>query len=264
MADAKRSHSKKEPKPMAQGVGESTRFGGTDEKGAAIPGKDLSMYTVQGQPLPPECWDTFPISLTDQGKAAMERERQALPVDYSKRARPAQDLYQGVEDDDKKAQAFRDALTLDTEGLTMSVDPMGPLLEQFTPAGHKGMFMSRRQTQEKGLTRGVLTYQPVLVSDGKGGMKEVTCGNMFLASVPQELVRKSDAYWARVNHEKQVSALDKVTESSEKLMDGRARDSILRRKGASDAGVGLEHEDQELGDTEMLRNLPLAEPVLHE
>lgn len=264
MADAKRSHAKKEKAPIAQGVGESKRFGGGKDAPGGGAGKDLSMYTVNGQPLPPECWDTFPISLTDQGKAAMAKERADLPVDYSKRARPAQTIYDQLSDDDKKADAFRDALTLDTEGLTMSVDPMGPLMAQHTPAGHRGIFLSRRQTQEKGLTRGVLTYQPVLIPDGKGGLKEVTCGNMFLASVPETLVRKSDAYWARINHDKQVTAVEKVQESADKLMDGRARDSILRRKGASDAGVGIEHEDQELGDAEMLKNLPLSEPVLHE
>lgn len=246
-----------EKKPMSQGVGESKRHGGGGEP------KDLSGYTCQGQPIPPELWENFPFSLTDQGKAAAEAEKRALPVSYT-RPRPAQDLYRDVSDDDKKAQAFRDALTLDTEGLTMSVDPMGPLMEQHTPEGHKGIFLSRRQTAERGLTRGVLTYQPVLVSDGKGGMKEVTCGNMFLASVPEDLVRKSDAYYARINHDKQVTAIDKVQEASDRLMDGRARDGILRRKGASDAGVGIEHEDQELGDADMLRNLPLSEPLQHE
>jgi hypothetical protein len=263
MAATNRSKNQAEKKAIAQGVGESKRHGGTPDSPGAGQGKDLSAYTVNGKPLPPECWDTFPISLTDQGKAAMEAERRALPVDYSKRARPAQTIYDQLSDDDKKAEAFRDALTIDTEGLTMSVDPMGPLLEQFTPKGHRGMFMSRRQTSERGLTRGVLTYKPVLVDDGKGGLKEVTCGNMFLASVPEELVRKSDAYYARVNHDKQVSALDKVEEASERLMDRRERGGLLRRKGASDAAIGVEDEDQAAGDSELLRTVQ-PEPLQHE
>lgn len=241
----------KSTKPMSRGVGESKLHGGGGEA------KDMSGYTVNGEPIPPECWDTFPFSLTDQGKAAMAEERRNLPVSYT-RPRPAQNIYDQLSDDDKKADAFREALSLDTEGLTLSVDPMGPLLEQHTPVGHRGMFMSRRQTSERGLTRGVLTYQPVLVSDGKGGMKEVTCGNMFLASVPEDLVRKSDAYYARINHDKQVSAIDKVEEASDRLMQGRARDGILRRKGASDSAIGIEHEDQEMGDADLLRNVPLS------
>jgi hypothetical protein len=255
MAATTRSRqAKEEKKPMAQGVGESRIFGGGDN---ANPPKDLSGYTCQGQPIPEELWEKFPYSLTDQGKAAAEEEKRKLPVSYA-RPRPAQELYRGVEDDDKKQVAFRDALELDTDGLTLSVDPLAPLMEQHTPRGHKGIFLSRKQTAEKGLTRGVLTYQPVLIPDGNGGMKEVTCGGLFLASVPEELVRKSDAYYARINQEKQITALDKVQDASDRLMSHREAAGILRRKGASDAGVGLEEEDQETGDQDLLRNAPLV------
>lgn len=256
-AEARGAATGRATKPMSSGIGESKLHGGGGEE------KDMSGYTVNGEPIPRECWQTFPFSLTDQAKVQMAEERRNLPVSYAA-PRPAQSLYRGVTDDDKKAQAFRDALAEDTEGLTMSVDPMGPLLEAHTPKGHKGMFMSRKQTAERGLTRGVLTYAPVLIPDGKGGMKEVTCGNMFLASVPESLVRKSDAYYARINHDKQVTAIDKVEDAADRLVQGRDRDRLLRKKGAGDAGIGFETEDQELGDRDMLRNLPLAEPLVHE
>jgi hypothetical protein len=222
----------------------------------------MSGYTVNGEPLPPECWQTFPFSLTDQGKAQAAEEHRNLPVSYA-RPRPAQELYRGVEDADKKQDAFRDALTLDTEGLTLSVDPLAPLMQQHTPKGHRGLFLSRKQVAEKGLTRGVLTYQPVLIPDGKGGMKEVTCGNMFLASVPEELVRKSDAYYAQINAQKQITAIEKVQEASDRLMDSSERGSLLRRKGASDAAIGIESEDSETADNELLRTVQV-EPLQHE
>lgn len=251
MAGANRSHQKKpaERAPMAQGIGESKLHGGGGEE------RDLSGYTCQGQPIPRELWQKFPFSLTDQARAQMEEERRNLPVSY-RAPRPA--AYDGISDDDKKSDAFRDALALDTDGLTISRDPMAPLIEQFTPRGHRGMFMSRRVSAEKGLTRGVLTYQPVLVDDGKGGKKEVTCGNMFLASVPEATARKSDAYWAEMNRQKAVTAVEKVQEQADTIMHSHELRGVARRRGAADATVGFEAEDQEQGDADLLRNAPLS------
>lgn len=251
LKEAKGQATGKSTRAMSQGIGESKLHGGGGEE------KDLSGYTVNGEPLPKECWQTFPISLTDQGKAEMARIRAELPVDYSKRARPAQTIYDEAGDDDRKQEIFRDALALDTDGLTISTDPMAPLMERHLPKGHRGIFLSRKVAAERGMTRGVLTYTPVLIPDGNGGMKEVTCGNMFLASVPEELVKKSDRYWAEINRQKQVTVLDKVREQNDRLLDRRDMRGLLRQKGVADSLVGVEEEDREHADQDLLRTIPI-------
>lgn len=241
----------KTTKTMSTGVGESKVFGGGGEE------RDLSGYTCQGDPIPREMWPNFPFSMTDQGKAAAEKLKKELPVNYSKRARPAQTIYDQAPDDDKKQAVFREALQLDTEGLVISVDPMRPLIDRYTPKGHRGMFMSRRVSAEKGMVRGVLNYEPVLIEDGKGGLKEVTCGNMFLASVPNDLVRKSDAYWANVNRQKQITVTNKLREHTDKFIDPSDVKALLRSKGAGDADIGMEVEDRENADQDLLKHIPI-------
>lgn len=231
-------------RPMAQGVGESKLFGG----GGKTP--DLSAFTVNGEPIPPECWDTFPISLTDQGKADMDRERRALPVNYTGRDRTD---YSQIFDDDKKALKFADD-RLDTEGLVIARDPFAPLIDRHTPPGHRAMFLSPKKCSQEGLVRGVLEYKPVMIPNPETGvMERVTCGGMFLASVPLELANKSERYYRSLNSELQVKAVEKVQSQVDQVMtDGGMRD-FARRRNASDALVGLETEDQQSGDAEMLR-----------
>jgi hypothetical protein len=234
-------------KPMAQGIGESRRFGGGGQP------RDLAGCTVNGDPLPPECWDTFPYSLTDQGKAEARELQKSLPVGYQGRDRTE---YNRIFDPDKKIAKFADDRQIpadDLEGLVIVRDPLQPLLERHTPPGHRGMFLSKRKCQQEGLIRGVLEYQPVMIKGEDGTMQRVECGGMFLASVPEELAVKSDRYWRSLNEDKKVQTIEKVRNQVEEVMNDRKLGDFARRRGISDALVGMEVEDQERGDAELLR-----------
>ena len=238
-------------KTMAQGVGESRRHGG---HGPASEPK-CTGCTVNGQPLPKEFWDTFPYSLTDQGKAAAEELRGTLPVQYKGRDRTE---YERIYDPDKQIAKFADDRSIpvdDTDGLVIVRDPFQPLIERHTPPGHRAMFLSSRKCQQEGLIRGVLEYKPVLIDDpdNPGTKIRVTCGGMFLASVPIELAEKSDRYWRSLNQEKQVHAVEKVRQQVDEVMSDRRLGDFARRRNVGDALVGMEVEDQAQGDAELLR-----------
>lgn len=253
-------------KTMSQGVGESKRFNAPE---GTFPSKAERMQGthVNGALLPESCYDTFPYALTDEGKAEAAAIQRSLPQQYTGRDRTD---YSQIFDDDKKIDRFRDlrreSMEDDLDGLVIARDPMAPLVEKFTPPGHRGLFMSPKKCAAVGMVRGVLEYAPVMVPDpdNPGKLKQVTCGGMFLASVPIEVAERAERYYRRINNEKQVAAVEKVREQAAQIMTDGKLDDFARRRGASDTMVGLEDEDQERGDLEMARELQLREPVAHE
>lgn len=230
-------------KAMAQGIGASRLHGG---HGPASPPKSEGC-TVNGEPLPEEFWETFPYSLTDQGKAEAEALRKTLPAGYAGIDRTD---YSEIFDDSKKAAKFRGDLAADTEGLIIIKDPMAPLIEKHTPRGHHGMFMSKTVMSRQGLVRGVLEYQIVYADDGQGGKKEVTCGGMILASVPQELYERAQRHYSGINREQQIAAVEQVQEQAQEIMDS-GRDRGRRKRFAQDIG-DIMKEDDGAADAELM------------
>ena len=231
-------------KTMVGGVGESRLHGG---HGPATPPRSKDCH-VNGEPLPEEFWDSFPYSLTDEGKAEAAALKRELPISY---AGPDRTDYSQIFDDSKKADKFKGDLAADTDGLIIIKDPMAPLVEKHTPPGHHGMFMSRTVTARQGMVRGVLEYVPVLVDDGKGNRVEVTCGNMFLASVPIELYQRAERHYAGVNKQRQVAAIEQVQRQAEEVMDGGRGDRTARRRFARDIQDVMKEDD---GDQALLND----------
>jgi hypothetical protein len=238
-------------RPMAQGVGESKRFGGDG------PEKDLTGYTCNGLPIPKELWQSFPYSLTDQAKEEMAGINKGLARDlphvYAGRDRSE---YERVFDPDKKVRKFADDRRApDTEGLVIVRDPLQPLIERHTPAGHRGMFLSTKKCQQEGLIRGGVEYTRVMMDDPEnpGTKIPVTCGGMFLASAPIDTVERADRYWRSLGQDQQRQAIEKVQQKAEEVMSTREMGDFARRRGIGDTLVGMEVEDQERGDAEMLR-----------
>lgn len=240
-------------KPMAQGVGESKRFGGGGEE------KDLSQCTVNGEPLPKECWPTFPYSLTDQGRAEAKKLQdelsRTLPSVYKGRDRTSMER---VMDPDKKLRKFADdrlANEIDTNGLVLARDAFQPIIERHTPKGHRGMMMSTRKCQQEGLIRAGVEYTKVLVKNEEtGAMEPVTCGGMFLASAPEHLVEKSQRYHRSLGGDQQKHVVEKVQDQARQVMRDSGMQDFAQRRGITDTLVGLEEENQERGDAELLRD----------
>ncbi len=219
-------------KVQVGGVGESRRHGG---HGPAIGEPKSKDCHVNGEPLPEEFWNSFPYSLTDEGKAEAAALKRELPISYSGSDRTD---YSAIFDDSKKADKFRDNLQGDTEGLMIIKDPMAPLIEKHTPPGHHGMFMSKTVIGRQGLVRGVLEYRIVLV-DGK----EVTCGSMILASVPIELYEKAQRHYASLARSQQVAAIEQVQAQAQDVLEGGRNDREGRRRFARDIQDVMKEED---------------------
>lgn len=223
-------------KVQVGGVGESRRHGGHGPAIGELKSKDCH---VNGEPLPEEFWGSFPYSLTDEGKAEAALLRRDLPVSYA----PDRTDYSQIFDDDKKADRFREALADDTDGLVIIKDPMAPLVEKHTPIGHHGMFMSKTVIARQGLVRGVLEYSIVYIDDGNGGKKEVNCGSMVLASVPQHLYEKAQRHYAGINKERQVAAIEQVQEQAQDVLDSGRGDRSSRRRFARDIQDVMKEDD---------------------
>ncbi len=233
-----------ERKAQAQGVGPSKLHGG----GGQTP--DMSHCTVNGETLPENCWDTFPYSLTDQGKAAAAKELKELPISRSR----DRSSYDDVGSEDRKLDKFRDDLAGNNGELQRVADPMEALMRRHTPQGHRGLFMSAKKCADSGMIRGILEYKPVLIQDPEDPARRirVECGGMFLASVPEHLAQEADRHYAAINRSKQVAAVEKVRESADQIMaEGRLEDMARRRRLLDDIS-GETLDDPESADRELL------------
>lgn len=234
-------------KIQSQGIGESKLFGGQNEKDMSY----MEGTTVNGEPLPPDCYATFPYSLTDQGKAEMEIERKNLPVSYAGRDGAPFD-YAGVADDDKKLEKFRDDLKT-APPQRQSRDALRQLMDKNLPKGHRGLWMGKRKTDEAGMFRDELEYQPVLVKNPTTGIYErVQAGGMFLASVSEEAARGQERLNEARAKERQVSADEKVREQSERIMGtGELNELARRRRTLEDLG-GSHEDDPDVAMSEIM------------
>lgn len=215
------------------GVGESRVF-------AAAPGAfdetvDWSSLTLNGQPIPEHLWAKLPYSMTDQGAAEANAGKERRRVEVLREARlesqTADELLRTMNDRTiaQSVDQFRESLEL-----MEREDPLGVLMNRHTPQGHRGLFMSVRRCEEagRGLRRGVLDYQPVLV-DGK----RVAHGGMFLASVPEELALRAEAYYAKKTKEQTQAAVSTVQDLTEQVMTDAGMKRQKRRGDLPDDGI---------------------------
>lgn len=240
-------------KTMVGGYGESRLHGGHEN---AKPAADLSAYTCQGLPIPRELWEAFPISLTDQGKAEAAEIRRGLARDlphvYAGRDRSTP--MERIADHDKRIDKFGDD-RIDTDGLVLARDVFQPFIEKYTPEGHSGMFMSPKKCAQEGLVRGGVEYKRVLIDDPEnpGTLIPVTCGAMFLVSAPLGTVQKADRYHRSLGGDQQKAVIEKVQEQSRQVMRESGIRDFANKRGIGDTLVGMEVEDQQRGDADMLR-----------
>lgn len=232
--------------PIAQGVGESRIFAAP----GTFPVRSLKGCTVNGEPLPEEFWETFPYSLTDQGKAEARAEMHNLPLQYTGRDRTD---YSQISNDDKKLDKYRD--DLESDEFSIASDPFKVPMERHTPKGHRGLFVSERQVKDKGFIRNGLDYKPVLVKNPETGtMERVVVGGMFLASVPEEDWRRSENYYAGLTRSRMVEADGKVREQADQIMSEQGIRDVNRRKRIADRFLGREEDNPEQADMSLLND----------
>ena len=215
------------------GVGDSRPF--IAEAGTFEPPRDWSRLTLNGQPIPEELWVKLPYRMTDQGAAEADAGKEPRRVEVLREARlesqTADELLRTMNDRtiQQSVDQFRESLEL-----MEREDPLGVLMKRHTPEGHRGLFMSQRRCDEagRGLRRGVVDYQIVLV-DGK----PVAHGGMFLASVPEELALRAEAYYAKKTAEQTQAAVSTVKELRQQVMTEAGIQRQNRRGDLPDDGI---------------------------
>jgi hypothetical protein len=248
-------------KPNAQGFGESRIFAAPEGSFPPAEGEiDILECHVAGMPvrdLPRANQIRILYQQTDEGQAWWEANRHLLEnrdgqVGPQGRGMRVAGLGEATDVEDKKILRYRDELASDTDGLHFATDPMAEPLKEFTPPGHRGLFMSERQCKEKGMVRGNLKYERVLAKNPTtGAMEPVIVGNMFLASVPEALAQKAERYVARINADKQITAQHQVREQAERVMASSDLTSIAKRKSVLDDLMGLDDDNADRADQEL-------------
>lgn len=228
------------------GIGESKRFGGSNEKDLS----HMNGTTVNGEALPESCYETFPYSLTDQGKAEMERERKNLPVSYNRAEKPFD--FGEVPDDDKKLAKYKNDLR-NAPPARNQRSAMSQLMEQHCPAGHRGLWMGRLKTEQAGMFRDEIEYRPVLRKNPETGTFErIQIGGMFLASVPEDVARQQERLNYETAREKQVGVEEKVREKSDQIMSSRNLKDLAKKRSQLDDLMGSADDDPESADAELM------------
>lgn len=153
---------------MSAGVGQSKQFG-------TGPFEDVERGHVDGRPVGSGSLDHLLASAyTDEGLA----EKDARPKAKSSVVRDAFD---------KVIQERRD-FRVESNEPWMAPDPMGQLVDEYCPEGHRPRFLSDAKVAKEG-RRG---WQPVISESGE----PVKLGNMTLASMPIERAQKRNAFYA--------------------------------------------------------------------
>ncbi len=271
--------------PQAQGVGESKIHAAPE--GTFKDAVDWSTLTVNGLPIPKALWGKMAYKMTDQGAEAANGGRplkvstvaeivakaKGATTDQVDRAlaavnaakmegkpipKAAADILAAAarsagapldNPEGKAAEAFRGGILSDH--LALGIDPLTLTMDENVPEGSSGLWMSEAKVKREGMVRSGLRYQKVLGKDGQ----PITQGGMFLAAVPTEAKKASDAYYAGIGAAKMSEASDKVRESVDQIASLSQLDRMARRKGLDDNDIGLADESQESGDQALVEHL---------
>lgn len=241
------------PKIQSQGVGKSKLFGGNTPP-EHPEGKSARCH-VNGDPLPEQFWDSFPYSLTDEGKADAAKMKKDLPVSYAGRGEGDPFDYDRVADDDKKLEKFADDLKRENRGPRLSRDAMRQLMERHTPKGHRGLWIGKLKSEREGLLRDNIEYRPVMTKNPEtGAMERVNIGGMFLASVPEDLALDQEQLNQETARAKQVTVTNRVTEQAEKIMSSSDMQDLARRRRTLEDLGGPVEDNPEQADRELLEH----------
>lgn len=207
---------------MSRGVGPSKIF--AREQGH---GRDWSKLTINGVPIPEAMHALTPYEMTDQGAA----EERAKVIAKNGREDTGPRIELTRDQDDKRVDKYAD--DLEYGGLVTNPDPLKVMMDKHLPKGHRGLWLGEEKMKQSGLLRGVIEYKPVLIKNAETWQFErVKQNGMLLASVPEDLARKAEAYYIDQARQKERSTQEKVHEQSDRILgDGRMRRLAKQQTG---------------------------------
>lgn len=250
-------------KPNAQGWGESRIFAAPE---GSFPPEEIDILGchVAGIPvrdLPSENQRRLLYQQTDEGMAWWEANRKTLENrdgqvgPQGRGMRVAGMANEATDAEDKKLVQYRDELAEDWDGLHFANDPFSEPMKKNLPKGFRGLFMSERQCKEKGMVRGQLQYEKLLVKNKTTGVMEpVTVGGMFLAVVPEVLAQKAERYVASLNAQKTEAVTERVREQVDRVMDQTELRGLAKKKHALDDLMGIEDDNADRADQELVHD----------
>lgn len=262
MATKKKPEIKRAGPAKSTGFGESKIFAAPEGSFPKAEGEieilDCHVAGMSVRDLPRDSQLRILYQQTDEGIAWYEANRHKLenrdaPAGPQGRGMRVAGLGEATDEEDKLLVKYRDELAADNDGLHLATDPFADVVAENVPPGFRGLMMSERQCKDKGMVRGVLKYEKLLKKDpATGRMEPVTIGGMFLGVVPEVTAQKAERHYARLQAEKQVSAVEKVTEQTERVMSGRDMQNVAKKRHVLEDLIGLETEDPERADAELI------------
>lgn len=204
---------------------------------------DWDKLTFKGEPIPKAFRSLFTYAMTDQGMAQTEKEIEA------RGGRAVTEFGRDVQD--KLIDKYDDDLGNPAK-LIHTADPLGVIMKRHLPVGMRGRWLGRRKTQEAGMIRGVLEYEPVRIPDpdNPGSLMNVTLGGMTLAAIPEDLAIEAEKHYRNLEAETRASTSDKVNEYNEKHVGDRLETAATRRGKLEDlVGEVDDSERAQLAET---------------
>lgn len=249
-------------KPRSTGFGESKL--NVAPEGAFTPEPeqiDILECHVAGIPvkdLPRESQLRLLYQQTDEGQAwwnenkkHLENTDSATGPGPSGRGMKLADGRTATDEEEKKVVKYRDELSTGFDEMRAAEDPFAEPKRLHTPAGHRGLFMSKKQCERQGMNRGGLKYERVLVKNKKGDWEPVEVLGMFLASVPEEAAQASERYYEKRNKEKQVTVIEKVRNQADQVMSEAGLRNLAQRRHVLDDLIGTSDDDAAGADAEL-------------
>lgn len=195
----------------AAGIPDSRPFIAPEDEPIRTEQRDWSQLTINGQPVPEAAWNVIPYEATDQG--AKERNERIREMNGGRDPGPRVEF--GRDSQDKEIDRYGDDLYLSIPN-GEAHDPLRAPMDKHTPKGMRGCWLSDKRVAKDGRDRDIIRWQPLYVSDGKGGRELVRQGNMTLCVIPEEAAKQADDYYARKAQERSVKAAAKQEEFAER------------------------------------------------
>jgi hypothetical protein len=177
--------------PVANGVGDSQRFGGNDpeisEANLSDP-RHMSNCTVNGERVPEHLWALLPYELTDQGSAERELANFGKPKPsgvsitrdelHGRIGQRGEDLSRGMRSIDANGVVRSEIIERGIQPYDAS-DPMRELVLEHVPVGMRPLFLSSRRITATGSTRGY-----TIARDERG--EPIRLGTSILGYIPED------------------------------------------------------------------------------
>lgn len=221
-SEKKTASSTTERAPIAAGVGESKRFGGTYTRELAEGERDMTECTLNGHPIPDELRGVIAWEMTDQAREERETMLDATRPGWRDEPR----VSVGREPVEKSVDKFRDGLADSVEPWEGGIDPLLEIKKKHGKPGERYRFLNESKIDRDGW-RG---WEAVKAKDEDGVERTVKLGRMIFAKMPEAKAKKRDRFMAEQAEQQMVSHQERHAD----ILEQARRDGLLK---VSDAGL---------------------------